>query len=372
MEAVGQLAGGIAHDFNNILTAIIGYTHLILMKLPGDNQPRHYVERILAAAERAAGLTQGLLAFSRKQVVNTQPVELNGIVRNVRKFLERIVGEDIEQQIFLDDRELVVMADTGQLEQVLMNLATNARDAMPDGGVLQVRTGLLEIERTVRDTQGAEPVLYACLSVTDTGPGIDEKDRDRLFEPFFTTKEVGKGTGLGLSIVYGIVKEHNGYIAVESEEGAGTTFRVYLPLVSSHTPNVCSHEPFLPPLGVETILVAEDDDEVRNLDRSLLEECGYTVIEAVNGEDAVEKFSANADRIHLVILDVVMPKKNGKEAFDEIRRLRSGARAIFMSGYTSDILGKKGFIDQRNDFVEKPIIPLSFLKKVREVLDREE
>lgn len=373
MEAVGQLAGGIAHDFNNILTAIIGYAHLILLKMTGDNQPRNYVEQILASAERAAGLTQGLLAFSRKQVINPQPVELNGIVRNVRKFLERIIGEDIEQQIFLEDRDLVVMADTGQMEQVLMNLATNARDAMPEGGVLRIVTSVLEIERNHPAAPGsAEPLRYACLSVTDTGSGIEGKDRERLFEPFFTTKEVGKGTGLGLSIAYGIVKEHNGYIAVESEEGKGTTFRVYLPLISPNRRNSDNHEPFLPPRGTETVLVAEDDDEVRQLHKSLLEECGYSVIEAADGQAAVDVFSAHEDSIHLIILDVVMPKKNAREAFEEIRRIRPGVRTIFMSGYSADFINRKGFVDEGFAFVEKPIIPLSFLRKVREVLDRRE
>ncbi len=373
MEAVGQLAGGIAHDFNNILTAIIGYAHLILLKMAGDNQPKNYVEQILASAERAAGLTQGLLAFSRKQVINPQPVELNGIVRNVRKFLERIIGEDIEQQIFLEDRDLVVMADTGQMEQVLMNLATNARDAMPDGGVLRIATSVLEIERNLPAAPGsAEPLRYACLSITDTGSGIEEKDRERLFEPFFTTKEVGKGTGLGLSIAYGIVKEHSGYIAVESEEGKGTTFRIYLPLISPDRRNADNHEPFLPPRGTETVLVAEDDDEVRQLHKSLLEECGYSVIEAADGQAAVDVFSAHEDRIHLIILDVVMPKKNAREAFDEIRRIRPGVRTIFMSGYSADVINRKGFVDEGFAFVEKPIIPLSFLRKVREVLDRRE
>ena len=373
MEAVGQLAGGIAHDFNNILTAIIGYAHLILLKMTGDNQPRNYVEQILASAERAAGLTQGLLAFSRKQVINPQPVELNGIVRNVRKFLERIIGEDIEQQIFLEDRDLVVMADTGQMEQVLMNLATNARDAMPEGGVLRIVTSVLEIERNPPAAPGsAEPLRYACLSVTDTGSGIEGKDRERLFEPFFTTKEVGKGTGLGLSIAYGIVKEHNGYIAVESEEGKGTTFRIYLPLISPDRRNSDNHEPFLPPRGTETVLVAEDDDEVRQLHKSLLEECGYSVIEAADGQAAVDVFSAHEDSIHLIILDVVMPKKNAREAFEEIRRIRPGVRTIFMSGYSADVINRKGFVDEGFAFVEKPIIPLSFLRKVREVLDRRE
>ena len=371
MEAVGQLAGGIAHDFNNILTAIIGYAHLIQLKMTGEDQPGNYVEQILASAERAAGLTQGLLAFSRKQVITPQPVELNGIVRNVRKFLERIIGEDIEQQISLDDGDLVVMADTGQMEQVLMHLATNARDAMPDGGVLRIATSAFEIERNLpAATGGGGPLRYACLSVTDTGPGIGEKERDKLFEPFFTTKEVGKGSGLGLSIVYGIVKEHNGYIAVESEEGKGTTFRIYLPLLSPGRQNGDSHEPFLPPRGTETILVAEDDNEVRRLHKSLLEECGYTVLEAADGQAAVDVFSENRDRIDLIILDVVMPKKNAREAFEDIRGICPGTRTIFMSGYSADVINRKGFIDEGFVFIQKPIIPLFFLRKVREVLDR--
>ncbi len=371
IEAVGQLAGGIAHDFNNVLTAIIGYAHLIIMKMTGDNQPVHFVEQILGAAERAAGLTQGLLAFSRKQVINPQNVDLNGIVQNMRTFMERIIGEDIEQQISLHERELPIFADIGQIEQVLMNLATNARDAMPNGGVLRIRTGLLEIQRDGVDMPGgAEPIRFACLSVSDTGSGISEKDREKLFEPFFTTKEVGQGTGLGLSIAYGIVKEHKGYIEVASEEGQGTTFHVYLPLVSGGKSNIFG-ELFSPPSGVETILVAEDDEEVRKLAGSLLEECGYTVIEAVDGVDAVARFEENAERIRLIILDVVMPKKNGNEVYDDIRRICPEARTIFMSGYSSDIINKKGFIEQGLDFIEKPIIPLTFLNKVREVLDRD-
>ncbi len=372
MEAVGQLAGGIAHDFNNILTAIIGYGHLVLMNMPGPEQSRHYMEQILASSERAAGLTQGLLAFSRKQESNPQPVDLNGIVRNMRKFLERIIGEDIEMKLDIEQEGLTVLADTGQMEQVLMNLATNARDAMPAGGVLLIKTGLLAAERRLLPSSPApEPIQYGYISVTDTGAGMDEKIREKMYEPFFTTKEVGKGAGLGLSIAYGIIKQHHGYISVESQEREGTTFRVHLPLIEQETVTADIIKPFFLPYGQETILVAEDDEEVRNLSRSLLEECGHTVIVAVNGADAVEKFSAYADSISLVILDVVMPKMNGRQAFEAIQVMQPDVRVLFMSGYTAEIVRAKGGLDNDLDFIEKPIIPKTFLQKVREILDRE-
>ncbi|RQW85077.1 MAG: PAS domain S-box protein [Geobacter sp.] len=372
IEAVGQLAGGIAHDFNNILTAIIGYGHLVLMNMSGPDQSRHHMEQILAAAERAAGLTQGLLAFSRKQESNPQPVDLNGIVRNMRKFLERIIGEDIEMTLDLEQEGLTVLADTGQMEQVLMNLVTNARDAMPGGGMLLVKTGLLLAERRLpHPSYSQQSLRYGYISVTDSGAGMDEKIREKIYEPFFTTKEQGKGTGLGLSIAYGIIKQHNGYISVESQERAGTTFRVHLPLIDQETVTAEIVKPFFLPYGQETILVAEDDEEVRNLGRSLLEECGHTVIVAVNGADAVEKFSAVADSISLVILDVVMPKMNGRQAFEAIRELQPDVRVLFMSGYSSEIVTAKGGLDNALDFIEKPIIPKTFLQKVREILDRQ-
>jgi PAS domain S-box-containing protein len=370
MEAVGQLAGGIAHDFNNILTAIIGYGHLLMIKMD-DGRLRHQVEQILAASERAAVLTQGLLTFSRKQVINPQPVDLNMIVENLRKFLDRIIGEDIEMRIDLHQSALIVMVDSGQVEQVLMNLVTNARDAMPDGGLLAISTGLRKegAKDNGREYPGVQ-VQHAFISVADTGTGMDEKTREKLFEPFFTTKEVGKGTGLGLSIAYGIIKQHGGYITAESVEGRGSAFRVYFPVVESRAATSVVLEPMLLQGGRETILVAEDDGEVRRLDRLLLEECGYTVIEAVDGEDAVEKFTAYADAIHLVILDVVMPRLNGREAFDAIRAIRPDVRVIFMSGYSAETISKKGVIAIGSDFVGKPIIPKVFTSKVREVLDR--
>jgi two-component system cell cycle sensor histidine kinase/response regulator CckA len=372
MEAVGQLAGGIAHDFNNILTAIIGYGHLVMMNMQGPEQSRHYMEQILASSERAAGLTQGLLAFSRKQESNPQPVDLNGIVRNMRKFLERIIGEDIEMKLDIEQEGLTVLADTGQMEQVLMNLATNARDAMPDGGVLLIKTGLLAAERRLLPSSPApQPIQYGYISVTDTGAGMDEKIREKIYEPFFTTKEVGKGAGLGLSIAYGIIKQHHGYISVESQEREGTTFRVHLPLIEQETATAEIIKPFFLPYGQETILVAEDDEEVRNLSKSLLEECGHTVIAAVNGADAVEKFSAYADSISLVILDVVMPKINGRQALEAILVMQPDVRVLFMSGYTAEIVRAKEVLDNDLDFIEKPIIPKTFLQKVREILDRE-
>lgn len=367
MEAVGLLAGGIAHDFNNILTAIIGYGHLVLMNLQGSEKTRHHVEQILASSERAAGLTQGLLAFSRKQESNPQPVDLNGIVRNMRKFLERIIGEDIEIEIDLAQEGLTVLADTGQMEQVLMNLATNARDAMPDGGVLRIKTGFLADDQNI--ISSSTSLRYGYISVSDTGAGMDEKIREKIYEPFFTTKEVGKGTGLGLSIAYGIIKQHHGFISVESREREGTTFRVHVPLIEKETPNAEIVKPFILPFGKETILIAEDDEEVRNLSRSLLEECGHTVIVAENGEDAVEKFSARMGRISLVILDVVMPKMNGRQAFEAMRELQPEVSVLFMSGYAEEIVSAKGVCDHDLAFMEKPIIPKIFLQKVREILD---
>ncbi|HOP39697.1 MAG TPA: PAS domain S-box protein [Geobacteraceae bacterium] len=370
MEAVGQLAGGIAHDFNNILTAIIGYGHLVLMNMQSDNPSRRQVEQILAASERAAGLTQGLLAFSRKQESNPRPVDLNGIVRNMRKFLERIIGEEIEMNITLGQDSMTVLADTGQMEQVLMNLATNARDAMPDGGVLSIRTGILGRDQNLLNASCfSDASRFAFISVTDTGSGMDVKIQEKIYEPFFTTKEVGKGTGLGLSIAYGIIKQHNGYISVESREGRGTTFRVCLPIIESETTTAEIAKPLFLPYGQETILLAEDDEEVRMLGRFLLEECGHEVILAENGEDAVAKFTAHAERISLVILDVVMPKMNGKQAFEAIRSVRPEVKVLFMSGYTEEIVNAKGVLKDGGDFIEKPIIPKTFLKKVRQVLD---
>jgi PAS domain S-box-containing protein len=370
MEAIGQLAGGIAHDFNNILTAIIGYSHLLKMKAKENDQLRTYAENILSLSDRATNLTQGLLALSRKQIINLRPVSINEIIGNVEKLLLRIIGEDIELKTILADREVTVMADGGQMEQVLMNLATNARDAMTEGGQLTIETDVVEVDNKFKKTHGfGKPGTYVLISETDTGAGMDDKTKGRIFEPFYTTKDVGKGTGLGLSIVYGIIKQHDGYINVYSEPGKGTTFKIYLPLIKAEAEREMPKVMLSPETGNETLLLAEDDKEVRDFTREILTEFGYAVVEASDGEDAIAKFTENKDRIQLLLLDVIMPKKNGKEAYDEIKRIRPDMRALFMSGYTADVIHKKGIVDEGLNFILKPVSPTVLLKKVRDMLD---
>ncbi|MBI3592703.1 MAG: response regulator [Nitrospirae bacterium] len=371
MEAVGTLTGGIAHDFNNILTAIIGFGTLMRMDMRADDPNRTYLKEILNAGERAIQLTQGLLAFSRKQIINPKPVKLNEIIKGIEKLLKRILREDIKFKAILADEDLTVMADSGQAEQILMNLTTNARDAMPAGGILTIGTELVNLDNEFIKTHGYGGIgKYALISVSDTGIGMDDNTRERIFEPFFTTKELGKGTGLGLAVVYGIIKQHNGYINVYSEHGKGTTFRIYLPAIKSEFKEA---EPAAPPAlkrGTETVLIAEDDAAIRKLTKDMLEGSGYKVIEAVDGEDAVHKFVEDKDKIELLILDVVMPKKNGKEAYEEIRKINPDIKAVFLSGYTADIIHKKGILEEGLNFISKPVSPDEFLRKLREVLDK--
>ena len=374
MEAVGTLAGGIAHDFNNILTAIIGYGNLLQMEIYENDSARSEVEQILASAERAANLTRSLLAFSRKQLIQSQPITLNENIKDVEKLLTRLIREDIEIKLRLSSEDLIVMADPGQLEQVLMNFATNARDAMPGGGVLTITTESVELKREFFSAHGPEkPGKYALISISDTGLGMDKKTRERIFDPFFTTKEVGRGTGLGLSMIYGIIKQHEGYIDVSSKPGKGTTFRVYLPLTESEVDKKKKLES-LSRLegGEETVLIAEDDDSVRTLSKEVLEQSGYKVIEAIDGEDAVGKFDENKEKIQLVLLDVIMPKKNGKEAYEEIRKIRPDIKTVFISGYSSDILHDYDIMEEGINFIAKPVSPEVLLRKVREVLDKKE
>ncbi|HXX80926.1 MAG TPA: ATP-binding protein, partial [Thermodesulfovibrionales bacterium] len=372
MEAVGTFAGGIAHDFNNILTAIIGYGSILQMKLEADTPLAMNVEHILASAERGAQLTQRLLAFSRKQIINPKPMDLYEIIRKMEQLLLRIMGEDIELKTVPADEPLMVMVDTAQIEQVLMNLATNARDSMPEGGTLTIETMGTELDEEYAKTHGyGKPGRYAVIALSDTGTGMAEHIRLRIFEPFFTTKEIGKGTGLGLSIAYGIMKQHDGYINVYSEPGKGTTFKLYLPRITPEIKRAHIQEsiPFLN--GFETILLAEDDSGVRNLTKKILEESGYAVIEAVDGEDAVNKVRESKERIQLAILDVVMPKKNGREAYDEIRKIAPGIRVLFTSGYTANTIQTRGFFEEGLHFIAKPVPPKQLLLKVREVLNEQ-
>jgi signal transduction histidine kinase/CheY-like chemotaxis protein len=370
LESIGTLAGGIAHDFNNILTAIIGYSSLLQMKIREGDPLRHSVEQITSAANRAATLTQSLLAYSRKQVLNAQPVNLNEVIKKVNLLLRRLIGEDIELKTMLTDREVTVMADAGQIEQVLMNLATNARDAMPDGGRLYIETDQVVFdEETARRHDFGKPGRYAMISVSDTGAGMDETVRERIFDPFFTTKEVGKGTGLGLAMTYGIVKQHDGGIVLESEIGRGSTFKIFLPVVPVVEKGKLP--PDLPAIrgGSETILLAEDDDIVRELSRHVLEQFGYQVIEATDGEDAVNKFMENRESIKLLLLDVVMPKKNGREVYAKISIFKPGIKALFLSGYTADVMRQRGLLESGFQFMMKPAPVNDLLRKIRSLLD---
>jgi len=374
MEAVGQLAGGIAHDFNNILSAIVGYGSLLHMKMAGDDPLKTYVEQILEASERATHVTHSLLAFSRKQLISLKPVNVNEILLRVDKFLKRLIGEDIELQATLTDKELTVMADSGQLEQILINLATNARDAMPKGGRLTISSKLTEIDELfIKSHAYGELGTYALVSIADTGAGMDHKTAEKIFEPFFTTKELGRGTGLGLAIVYGIVKQHNGYINVSSEPDKGTTFNIYIPVISAASRREKSAvPPPSPPLkgGTETILLAEDDEALKKLSETVLKTYGYRAIMAEDGEDAVKKFMENKEQIQLVILDMIMPKKSGKEAYDEIRKIKPGIKTLFISGYTADKVQNGGPTGEGIELMLKPVSPKDLLRKVREVLDR--
>ncbi|MGA2765303.1 MAG: response regulator [Spirochaetia bacterium] len=370
MEAIGELAGGVAHDFNNILTAIIGFGTFLQLKLKNNEPLRHSADQIILAAERAAELTQNLLVFSRKQITAPKPVNLNAIIGQVEKFLLRIIGEDIQLKTSLHPEELVVLADSGQVEQVLMNLATNAKDAMPGGGSIIIATSSIELDEKFIALHGyGKTGLHALLSFEDTGCGMDKSTQERIFEPFFTTKEVGKGTGLGLSIVYGIVKQHNGFINVYSELNKGTTFRVYLPLTQSAVAGKKLEKAMPAEGGTETILLGEDDPGVRELTRIFLEESGYSVIEAVDGDEAIAVFKDNQGRIDLVILDIVMPKRSGKSVADEIRVVNPKISVLFVSGYTANIIHQNGILEEGLNFISKPFSPEALLRKVREVLD---
>ncbi len=371
METIGQLAGSIAHDFNNIITAVTGYGSLLRMNMGKDDPLMTYAEQILIASEKASNLTRQLLAFSRKQIIDPRPVNLNEIISRLGKLLQRLIGEDIELKTILADKGLIIMADSGQIEQVLMNLATNARDAMSKGGFLTIETGLVDLDMEYFKTHAiGKPGMYACIAVTDTGMGMDEKTKERIFEPFFTTREMGRGTGLGLAIVYGIIRQHNGYINVYSEPDKGTTLRIYLPLIGSELKELASEALPAPKGGTETVLVAEDDIEVRRLTKEVLEGSGYKVTEAEDGVDAINKFMEDKNGIQILLFDLIMPKKNGKEAYEEIRKMRPDIKVLFTSGYTADIIHAKGILEEGINLISKPVSPDDLLRKLREVLDR--
>ena len=368
MEAIGLLAGGVAHDFNNLLTAIVGYANLLYMQLPPGDDKQQHAEQILAAAERAAGITRGLLAFSRKQVMEPAPIRLSEVVRGVETILRRIIGADVDLRVELSSKEFPVLADTTQIDQIILNLCTNARDAMPGGGTVTISTEMVVFDRSSGKHHATlKDGTYMMLSVADTGTGMDDATKEKIFEPFFTTKQVGKGTGLGLSIIYGIVKQHSGAVDVTSEPGRGTTFHIYLPVAAGAASRVKAPE--LPIVGgSEVILIAEDDSTLLTLAVNILQSYGYQVIPAHDGVDAVEKFRGHPDKVDLVILDVLMPRMNGMEAFEEIRKHREDIRTLFMSGYSTNVVSRKDALSGDFRFIPKPFSPGVLLRKVRETL----
>jgi len=374
MESIGLLAGGVAHDFNNLLTGICGYGQIIQDGIPADDELlRESVEQMMLGVDRAAELTRSLLAFSRKQEMNRKPVVIEGIIDNAVKFIRRIIGEDIELHTAYGGKELLVMADVGQIEQVLMNLAVNARDAMTHGGCLTISTSevlVKEGSQTLYDLTSSGN--YSRISIADTGTGIDGTSIERIFEPFYTTKEVGKGTGLGLSIVHGIVKQHEGSILVSSEPGKGTKFDIYLPLVKGRV--VKEEVKVSAPVagGTETLLIAEDEEIVKVMLKLILEKVGYSVVVAGDGNEALARFREH-DTIALVLSDMVMPGKNGKEILAEIRKITPGMKFIFISGYSADIVQERGMgvLEEGVELLTKPFLKNDLLRKVREMLDRD-
>jgi len=367
MESIGTLAGGVAHDFNNILTVIMNCAEMLRNKLGDRERAFLLVDQILGAAQRAAKLTRSLLAFSRKQQMLPRPIDLNELISQTHGFLERIIGEDVELNMTLWQGEMIVLADRGQLEQVIMNLATNARDAMPDGGRLTISTRVSRLEGHVFADGSPAAGRYALLTLADTGVGIAKQEQERIFEPFFTTKEVGRGTGLGLSMAYGIIRQHNGWITVESEVGGGSVFTICLPLVGER--DVVGTVPAeSPPRGTETILLVEDDEQVLHVNKAMLEENGYRVIPARDGAEAVELFRAEGGAIALAVIDVVMPLMSGRQVYDQLSELNPRLRVIFTSGYPADTLDRTG-VPENSHFMAKPVNSAEFLRTVRKLLD---
>jgi len=372
VEAVGRLAGGIAHDFNNLLTAIIGYTDLVLNNF-GDNNPLSAdILEIKKAGQRAAKLTSQLLAFSRKQVLRPRVLDLNDVVSDMDKMLRRLIGADIELITLFGPELGHVRVDPGGIEQIIMNLAVNARDAMPQGGRLTVETTNVELDDAyARKHIAVKPGPYVMLAVSDNGSGMDAETQSHLFEPFFTTKELGKGTGLGLSTVYGIVKQSGGNIWVYSEPGEGTVFKIYLPRVTEaiETWESSIKDQTDKLTGTETVLVVEDESAVRNLVRNVLQRNGYTVLDANHGEEALRIAIRHEGIIHVMVTDVVLPHMSGRQLAQRMATIRSDIKVLYMSGYTDNAIVRHGVLDLGIAFLQKPFTTEALLRKVREVLD---
>jgi two-component system cell cycle sensor histidine kinase/response regulator CckA len=370
MEAIGRLAGGIAHDFNNLMTAIMGYSELALQRLDDAPETHRDLQEIQKAADRATRLTRQLLAFSRKQVLQPTRIDLNDVVHDMEKMLARVIGDDVEIRTNFQRHLGGIEADRSQLEQVLLNLAVNARDAMPDGGTLTIETANVDVDGYSVAEPGAVPAgQYVVLTVADTGAGMDEATRARLFEPFFTTKEVGKGTGLGLATVYGVVKQSGGFITVDSEPGQGAVFRIYLPRLGAPNARDDRGRANVAPAGTETILLVEDDDAVREIAAGILERSGYRVLSACDGVDALRELGESGEHVDLLLTDVVMPRLNGSALAERLSEERPALKVLFMSGYADDAIESDGTVRPGTDFIQKPFTASMLAAKVREVLD---
>jgi PAS domain S-box-containing protein len=373
MEAVGRLAGGVAHDFNNLLSVIMGYTSLSMERTHGDDPLRGQLEEVLSAAERARDLTRQLLAFSRQQVLEPRVVNLNEVIGQVERMLERLIGEDVEFLAVKSPDLGNVRVDPSQIEQVLMNLVVNARDAMPKGGKLTIETANVTLDETYASEHPIiTPGPHVMLAVSDTGHGMDRATQERIFEPFFTTKEVGRGTGLGLSTVFGVVRQSGGHIWVYSEPGRGAVFKVYFPCVAADTETDGPRPRPVPRSGTETILVLEDEEQVRRVVLAMLARGGYRVLEAATPDQALEFARNGQQTIDLLLTDVVMPKMSGPEVVRRVRELRPELKAICMSGYTDETVVRHGILESGVAFLQKPITPDSLRRKIRSVLDGED
>jgi PAS domain S-box-containing protein len=372
MDAIGRLSGGVAHDFNNLLGVIIGYSEVLQDQIKEGDRLRVCVDQILQAGKRAASLTRQLLAFSRQQVLEPKVLLLNGVVGDMEKMLRRLIGEDVELATKLDTKLGKVRADQGQIEQVIMNLAVNARDAMPEGGQLSIETCNTEIDEVFikRYPYPVQTGPYILLTVSDTGTGMDDVTKQRIFEPFFTTKEKGKGTGLGLSMVYGVVKQSNGYIDVFSTVGKGTTFKIYLPRIDQEPEERATKTTLSKAFrGKETILLVEDEKNLCVLTRNLLEHYGYSVLEAESGAQALAISRQNTAPIHLLLTDIVMPGINGRALAQTLSKERPGIRVVYMSGYTGQTVGGQTILSPGSHFLQKPFTREDLARKIREALE---
>ncbi|MGB2621312.1 MAG: response regulator, partial [Candidatus Acidiferrum sp.] len=371
MEAVGRLAGGVAHDFNNLLMVIKGHSELLMNELPPADPLSRKISHIDRAADRATALTKQLLAFSRMQVLQPRVMNLNGVVEDMGKLLPRLIGEDVELGIRTTPDLGAIRADASQMEQIIMNLAVNARDAMPTGGRLIIETSNAELDRTYNSAHPiVKPGRYVLLAVSDTGTGMDADTQAHIFEPFFTTKEQGKGTGLGLATVYGVVKQSEGFIWVYSEVGKGTSFKIYLPRVDQTEDKSIAMAPLADvPRGTETILLAEDEQDVREVAREFLESGGYTVIEAQSGAEALRLAAEHKGAIDLLVTDMVMPGMTGKELARRLQHQHSGISVIYMSGYSEQTAAETARVDPDMRLLTKPFSRGSILRAVRESLN---